>query len=144
MKINTMKELLEDFNYTPNEAIKALRFALWCLNDETLQTRLEQHDDKRTKDTITCYNELEKYMIEWNREFRMFYEDESKFKRGDKVEIDGQVGTVICKNRYKLYGVEFEKEIGLHDCYDIEYLFGRGGKYGHCVWAREQDMIKVS
>lgn len=58
------------------------------------------------------------------------------FKVGDRVNVDGHNGTVICINNLACLGIEFDthEPICGHDCGGNELLSGKTGTYGKCSW----------
>lgn len=72
----------------------------------------------------------------------------SKFKLGDRVKsitneggTKGKVGTVIVIDG-DIYGVEFDENIGWHDCNGSGHRL-RDGKWGYCKWFSDDDLEKV-
>jgi hypothetical protein len=72
--------------------------------------------------------------------YTKYYETmKTPFEIGDRVIVImlfvGKKGTIICYER-PFYGVEFDENLGLHDCKNM-------GKMGHCYYIHEHKLKKM-
>lgn len=73
-----------------------------------------------------------------------------KFKKGDRVicksgafydEAVGKIGTVLGTNKCGSIGVQYDENIGGHNCGGFNIP---SGKSGHCMWSNEGNLELVS
>lgn len=72
---------------------------------------------------------------------------EYKFKVGETVRSlrNGKLGKVVCiKADESHYGVEFDENVGGHDCGSFELVAGSRGKDNHCLWHNTAHLEKVN